>query len=42
LAELKNHKERAEDTVAALNIFKNEIHAILDADNEELKKKVPL
>jgi hypothetical protein len=39
LAELKNHKERAEDTVAALNEFKNEIRAILDADNEELKKR---
>jgi hypothetical protein len=39
LAELKNHRKRAEDTVEALNEVRNEIRAILDADNEELKKR---
>jgi predicted metallo-beta-lactamase superfamily hydrolase len=37
--ELKQYKKKADDAAAALIEFKNEIRAILDADNKELKKR---
>ncbi len=39
LAEFKNYKKKAKDAAVAFNEFKRKIHAILNADNEELKKK---